>query len=249
MLLSGRRAAAIVVALVAVLLSGCQRSTATGTGALGVLTAGNTANPVGPANGGDQAGDGGAADIGLAARYDGHANVTIRIDDYCGNGANAGTKTYAFAASLTVGGPAVGGSQTEPNPFSFRLNTDDLTQVGAVSLESSFVTLTSGYDLSGRPRDANLLLTYWKVKLDGSELSARLTDRHESEGEQRNQVNLEQITFTCVEANDKLPGGGGFSWPIQEGATLTGTLTASSADLTLTADAANSAVVTMHFTA
>ncbi|GGK81761.1 hypothetical protein [Mangrovihabitans endophyticus] len=103
-------------------------------------------------------------------------------------------------------------SLAEDNPVQMVLTTSDLGALGALSLHSaqSFDT-TSG----------RVLLTYWRVRLSGTTLSAELTDPHLSEAAALNVFNGQRLLVPCRPEMGSLP-----PWPIplDVGSALTGTI-------------------------
>ncbi|MFF4528508.1 hypothetical protein ACFY1P_04480 [Streptomyces sp. NPDC001407] len=154
------------------------------------------------------------------AHYQGTAKVTAVPYDYCGagNSLEAGqAKAYELPATLDLGKPHDAGGQSDGNPFTLLLAVGQPSQDGAISLHSS------------APSD-QLLLTYWHLSWDGSDLSGELTDTHVKEGAALNLVNWPGLLVPCRPELGALPGGA--THDIATGSTLSGSLSRGSALLT-----------------
>lgn len=134
------------------------------------------------------------ADDGSAlwgARYQGTAKVALNVYDYCGSGNSrrlAGSRTYAMPATLDFGKPMQGGGQTEGNPFSLVFTVGNLSQPGAMDFASANV-----YSVSS----GQVLLTFWKLALGGSEFEGTLVDAHTAEAPGANLVNWPTPLIPC----------------------------------------------------
>ncbi|MEV6670058.1 hypothetical protein [Streptomyces sp. NPDC051162] len=155
------------------------------------------------------------------AHYQGTAKVTATPYDYCGSGNSleAGqAQTYELPATLDLGKPREAGGQSDGNPFTLQLAVGPPSQDGAISLQSSATA-------SGQ-----LLLTYWHLSWDGSDLSGELTDTHVKEGAALNLVNWPGLLVPCRPELGKMPGG--LPHDIATGSTLSGSLSRGSTSLT-----------------
>lgn len=155
------------------------------------------------------------------AHFQGTAKVKLIPYDYCGSGNSleAGqAQTYELPATLDLGKPRESGGQSDGNPFTLLLAAGQASQDGAISLQSSATA-------SGQ-----LLLTYWHLAWDGSDLSGELTDTHVKEGVALNLVNWPGLLVPCRPELGKLPGG--IPHDIATGSTLSGNLSRGSTSLT-----------------
>ncbi|MER5489922.1 hypothetical protein [Streptomyces sp. NPDC002490] len=141
--------------------------------------------------------------------YAGTAEVSVEVHDYCGAGGarrSADRATYSLPGTLSLSRPRTGGGFTEDNPFSLVLAIGQPSDSGALSLWSAAVSTTSGQDLSGNPRDPNLLLTYWDLDWSDGRLTGRLTDPHTQEAVALNLFNWSTELVPCRPELGQLPG-------------------------------------------
>ncbi|MFD5557003.1 hypothetical protein ACFWIA_24585 [Streptomyces sp. NPDC127068] len=142
--------------------------------------------------------------------YRGTAKVSVDVYDHCGAGGArrlADSRTYSLPGTLSLSRPRTGGGFTEDNPFSLVLAVGQPSDTGALSMWSAAVSTTSGQDLTGNPRDPNLLLTYWDLDWSAGQLSGRLTDPHTREAVALNLVNWPTPLAACRPELGQLPGG------------------------------------------
>ncbi|MFF2021319.1 hypothetical protein ACFVW2_05845 [Streptomyces sp. NPDC058171] len=165
--------------------------------------------------------------------YRGTAKVSVDVYDHCGAGGArrlADSRTYSLPGTLSLSRPRTGGGFTEDNPFSLVLAVGQPSETGAMSMWSAAVSTTSGQDLTGNPRDPNLLLTYWDLDWSAGRLNGRLTDPHTQEAVALNLVNWPTPLAACRPELGQLPGG--HPHALGAGTTLSGRLDTGGLSLT-----------------
>ncbi|MFJ4833416.1 hypothetical protein ACIP79_26430 [Streptomyces sp. NPDC088747] len=165
--------------------------------------------------------------------YSGTAEISVDIYDYCSSDGSrqlADSESYSMDGTLNLSSPRSGGGETEDNPFSLLFAAGDPSETGAVSFWSSAVSTTSGQDLSGNPRDPEVLMTYWDMTWYDGELDAELTDPHTEEAVALNLFNWPSPIVACRSDLGQLPGA--YPHALDSGTTFEGPLDSSSAYLT-----------------
>lgn len=162
---------------------------------------------------------GGSARAATAA-LGGSAVLTVTTYDYCGPGAQrraAGQATYQLPAQIDVAAPRAG----ENNPFSFFLAAGAAGGAGSLEVHSSAVVAAPS---------GSLLLTYWQLSTDGTNVSGVLIDPHIAEAAAANLFNEQRPLIPCRPELGQLPPWPG---PLAAGTRLRGWIANGHADLTL----------------
>lgn len=158
--------------------------------------------------------------------YSGTATVSLTSFDYCGGALagerrNLGTQTFTRSGILTVAAPKSDGSVTESNPFDLVLSLGPAGGAGGFALQSAEVYQAGN----------TVLLQYWSLRGAPSSFSGSLAQTHESEGATANQFWAVNLLVPCQPQMGTLPA---MPAPIDAGATLSGHVSGSHADLRLT---------------
>jgi hypothetical protein len=156
--------------------------------------------------------------------YRGSVTTTIDYYDFCGPGFGRrflGRESYQAGVIVTVGRTLTDGQRVENNPLRLRIE-GRATRFGP-SLISSSVVRTP---FTGRRH----LLVYWGLRRQGPQLTGTLANTHASEGAAANQLRAYGPPST-VGAGCGV--GIGWVYELGAGATLSGGLTATSANLTI----------------
>lgn len=154
------------------------------------------------------------------ATLQGTATLTVITYDFCGPGGQrraADRSTYQLPAHVAIAAPGPG----DTNPFAFFLAAGPAGGLGSIELHSALVaTATSG----------RLLLTYWRLGSDGTNISGVLADPHEREAAAANLFNAAQLLVPCRPELGALP-----PWPraLAAGSQLQGRVADSHADISV----------------
>ncbi|MBI5106673.1 MAG: hypothetical protein HZB46_17110 [Solirubrobacterales bacterium] len=148
--------------------------------------------------------------------YQGTLDLDVHYFTICGQ--DLGTLESKYPAKLSLAPP----SGRETNPFNLVLDRGTGTGTGGhdgVELLSAMrITNTGG------------VLQYWDLRLDGTSLSGELVDEHRAEASAANLLYSPKDLIECQLQFGMLP----FAWAIKKGTTLAGTVTETSAQVTIT---------------
>ncbi|MGE3359209.1 MAG: hypothetical protein AB7O92_21500, partial [Acidimicrobiia bacterium] len=159
--------------------------------------------------------------------YRGTAEVVVDVYDYCGPGAARSfdrTERFTFDVALNIGRPVTDGELIESNEFSMQLAVGPDAAEGSVFMQSALVATTP-------ETMRQVVLQYWGYELRNGQLQGTLGNDHIAEGAAINLINGQNLLVPCRPELGELPGG--MPAAVAEGATISGSLTETNAQLRL----------------
>ena len=181
--------------------------------------------PVAPGGTGTSPPGGGGGPITSTRSYRGTLNLTVHWYDICGN--DLGVESSTEPVLVTVGPPLGStGAGEETNPIHFFMDRDPGAGTGT---GPDWLALASALRFSTSPE---VVLQYWTMGFDGTNISGTLTDAHRAEAATGNHLFSPKELIDCMHQFTYIP----WTWSVLEGSTLSGTISAQTLQLHFVGD-------------